>query len=416
MHKSVSYLGYAFCVLKISIYLKIKTNIKLKYLLIVCFCCWNLSAFSSTKTVDLDFYSQKLTIEYPSEIVLPGLLMAEEIGLMDYYKRLEETPYQSFLDYLADFKNSHNLNDWLYYELLDATIDKILLREGPLKKGVTLWFLLTKAGYDTRLSYLDNDIYIYVWSEEDIFETPMIQDQNRKFINLSSINTNKKSPTQLKLLLFRPGTAGSPFSFKMEKLPKLPPVVQPREVLFKIKERPFKITFSMDATLFEIMKNYPAIAEQEYFNIPMSEVTYSSLIPKLKFMVKDKPTSEALSILVAFTRTGFEYKDDKEIFGRSKPMIAEELFHYKYSDCEDRSALFYYLVKEILDLPMLIIAYPDHLTIAVSSDEIQGKAFYFNEMKYYICDPTGPVGSNIIGVPPNGYENISFEVLGGYPK
>lgn len=349
-------------------------------------------------------------------MILPGLLIAEDISLIEYYEKMETTPFESFLDNLIDFKKEHDLNDWLYYELLKATIDKIYTSEGPLKKGVSLWFLLTKSGYDTRLSYLDNDIYIYAWSEEDIFETPMIQDLNRKFINLSSINIAKKSPSQLKLLLFRPGSDGSPFSFKMDKLPLLPPVIQAKEIQFRIKELPYRITFNMDVTLFEIMKNYPAIAEQEYFNIPMSKAAYNSLIPKLKFMIKNKSTMEALRILVAFTRTGFEYKDDNEVFGRSKPMIAEELFHYKYSDCEDRSALFYFLVKEILDLPMLIVAYPDHLTIAVSSDDIKGQAFYFNDIKYYICDPTGPAGSNIIGVPPNGYENASFEILGGYHK
>ncbi len=389
---------------------------KLKYLTTLLLLSWSLMANAAIKTVQVDFYSEQLSIEYQSEIILPGLLIAEDIDLMDYYKRMENAPFQLMLKSLALHKKQYELNDWLYYQLLSATIDKIFKRDGPLKKGVTLWFFLTKSGYDTRLSYLDNDIYIYAWSEDEIFETPMIIDEEKRFINLSSINNSKESPSQLKLLLFRPGSGGKVFSFKMESLPQLSAVSKTKEVQFKVNERTYKIAFNMDATLFEIMKDYPAISEKEYFNIPMSEVTYTSLIPKLRFMVKDKSVFEALSILVAFTRTGFEYKDDNEIFGRSKPMIAEELFHYRYSDCEDRSALFYYLVKEILDLPMLIIAYPDHLTIAVASEEINGLPFHFDGLKYYICDPTGPVGSNIIGVPPNGYENVAFEVLGTYRK
>ena len=391
-------------------------NSKLKYLIIAFLLSWNLCAHGNKVSVQVEFYSEQFTIEYPVEIILPGLLIAEDISLIDYYDRMEKTPYQPVLDVLDLYRKEYELNDWLFYELLKTTINKIYSREDPLKKGVTLWFFLTKAGYDTRLSYLDNDIYIYAWSEEEIYETPMIVDLEKKFINLSSINRSKKSPEQLKLLLFRPGAEGKPFSFKMEKLPQLAAKVVSREIEFMVKERSFRIAFNMDATLFEIMKSYPAIAEKEYFNIPMSEVTYSSLIPKLRFMVKDKTVAEALGILVAFTRTGFKYKDDNEIFGKSKPMIAEELFHYKYSDCEDRSALFYYLVKEILDLPMLIIAYPDHLTIAIASDDIKGKPFLFDGMQYYICDPTGPVGSNIIGIPPNGYENLSFEILGAYHK
>jgi len=377
----------------------------------------SISAFSSTKSVHVEFYSENIIVEYPSEIVLPGLVIVEDISLMDYYDRMEQTPYQTFIENLLTFKKDYYLNDWLYYELLQATVEKIFIREGHLKKDLTLWYLLTKSGYDTRISYIGERIFIYTWSDEDVFETPMIIDQERRFINLSSINSAKQSPAQLKMLLFRPGSkAGKPFSFKMEVLPLLSANIKNREINFRVKERPFKIGLKLDATLYEIMKNYPAIAEQEYFNIPMSEVTYASLIPKLKFMVEDKPIAEALAILVSFTRTGFKYKDDNDVFGRSKPMIAEELFHYQYSDCEDRSALFYYLVKEILDLPMLILAYPDHLTIAVSTDEIKGQPFLFNDKKYYICDPTGPAGSNILGVPPNGYENVTFEIIGGYHK
>lgn len=348
-------------------------------------------------------------------MILPGLLIAEDISLMEYYEQMENTPYQHFLDNLQDYKAKYELNDWLYYELLQTSINQIFDLEGSLKKGVSLWFLLTKSGYDTRLSYHGNDLFIYVWSEEEIFETPMILDQERRFINLSSINSSKKGPEELKLLLYRPGSSGKSFSFKMEQLPQFKAQIKAKEIHFKIKEQSFRITFNTDATIYEVMKNYPSVAEQAYFDIPMSKTAYNSLIPKLKFMLKDKPIHEALQILVAFTRTGFSYKDDHEVFGKSKPMIAEELFHYPYSDCEDRSALFYYLVREILELPMLIIAYPDHLSIAVASEGIRGQAFTFNGKEYYICDPTGPAGSNIIGVPPNGYENKSFEILGAYP-
>jgi hypothetical protein len=387
-----------------------------KYIIIAFLLSWGFRANSTNRTIQVAFYSEVLSVEYSTEIILPGLLIVEDISLMDYYERMDKTPYQALLLLLSSYKEKYQLNDWLYFELLKTTVNKIFIREGPLKKDATLWFLLTKSGYDTRLSYLNNNIYTYVWSEEDIFETPMIMDQDKKFINLSGINTAKGSAPQLKLLLFRPGTNGKAFSFKMEKLPQLSPQIRAKEIQFMINERFYRITFNMDATLFEIMKSYPAIAEKEYFNIPMSDITYASLMPKLKFMIKDKTTIEALEILVAFTRSGFEYKDDNEIFGKSKPMIAEELFHYRYSDCEDRSALFFYLVKEILNLPMLIIAYPDHLTIAVASDELKGLPFMFDGMKYYICDPTGPVGSNVIGVPPNGYENLPFEVLGAYHK
>ena len=93
-------------------------------------------------------------------------------------------------------------------------------------------------------------------------------------------------------------------------------------------------------------------------------------------------------------------------------MIADEVFHYPYSDCEDRSALFFCLVKEIIDLPMIIVAFTDHLTIAVALEEEIGDAIRYEGKNYYICDPTGPVNSTDIGAFPSGYRNAKFKIIG----
>ena len=121
-----------------------------------------------------------------------------------------------------------------------------------------------------------------------------------------------------------------------------------------------------------------------------------------------------LEIITAFTRSAFNYKTDENHFGRSKPMIREEVFYYPYSDCEDRVAVFFGLVKELLNLPMLVIAFPDHLTIGVALDQPIGPAIRHKGKKYYICDPTGPNNSYEIGRIPKGYERKSFEILYHY--
>lgn len=374
----------------------------------------SLTASQGYQHIEIPFYSEILSLDYHPSIQLDGLLLLDELALVEYFERMEKTEYQSVLDQLQSFRTLHNLNDWLYYELLKRSVSKIYESDGPLKKEVALWFLLTKSNFDTRLSYLDDQVYLYAWSEEDIFETPMISDEGRRFINLSSINQAQDSPEQLKLLLYRPGSEGQPFSFQLKELPELSPQVRQRSFSFKVNERTFKMEIEVDSTVFEIMKNYPAIAENAYFEVPMSKTTYNSLIPRLEFMVKGLSNREAIQVLVAFTRTAFVYKDDQEVFGRSRPMIAEELLHYPFSDCEDRSALFHYLVQEILGLPMLIIAYPDHLTVAVAEKEIEGLAIEYKGQRYFICDPTGPKESNIIGMPPLGYESTPFEILEAY--
>ncbi|MFK8010229.1 MAG: hypothetical protein AB8H03_28000 [Saprospiraceae bacterium] len=81
------------------------------------------------------------------------------------------------------------------------------------------------------------------------------------------------------------------------------------------------------------------------------------------------------------------------------------------SDGEDRSALFSYLVNELLHLPMIVIAYDDHLTIVVATTRSIGKPICFENRKYFIYDPTEPYNSKKIGDAPIGYKYSSFEIL-----
>jgi hypothetical protein len=61
---------------------------------------------------------------------------------------------------------------------------------------------------------------------------------------------------------------------------------------------------------------------------------------------------------------------------------------YHYSDCDDRVALFYYLVKEIYNLPMIALLYPTHVTMAVPFDKPVGAPVLYKGKKYSICEPT----------------------------
>lgn len=78
-------------------------------------------------------------------------------------------------------------------------------------------------------------------------------------------------------------------------------------------------------------------------------------------------------------------------------MTPEEALYYEYTDCEDRSALFYYLVKELLDLPMVILKYPNHVNIAVKIDNVPGQSVIYEGNKYYVCEPSNTRDNTDVG-------------------
>ncbi|HVF95692.1 MAG TPA: hypothetical protein VM871_00140, partial [Flavisolibacter sp.] len=137
-----------------------------------------------------------------------------------------------------------------------------------------------------------------------------------------------------------------------------------------------------------IFTNYPVVDYGLQFNMPLSRPTYESLIPSLKREVKNLKQKEGVEFLIDFTRYAFLFKPDGENFGGEKRLSPEQTLLYEYSDCEDRAALFFMLVKEIYNLPMLVLTYPDHVTVAVQFEKAYGKAVEYNGAKYSICEPT----------------------------
>ena len=93
-------------------------------------------------------------------------------------------------------------------------------------------------------------------------------------------------------------------------------------------------------------------------------------------------------IISCFTRYAFLFKPDTEVFGDEKRLSPEQTLLYDQSDCDDRAALFFYLVKELYDVPMLVLTYPQHVTIAVQLDKPVGKPIIYNGTKYSVCEPT----------------------------
>ena len=92
-----------------------------------------------------------------------------------------------------------------------------------------------------------------------------------------------------------------------------------------------------------------------------------------------------------FVQTAFDYKTDEQQFGYEKYFYPEEVIAYPYSDCEDRSALFAWLVSNYTDAKVVGLQYEGHLATAVCFGEdtdIEGDMFSYAGKRYYVCDPT----------------------------
>lgn len=125
-------------------------------------------------------------------------------------------------------------------------------------------------------------------------------------------------------------------------------------------------------------------------------------------------TRHGVDYLMRFTRYAFLFENDSKSFGSEKRLSPEQTLLYEQSDCEDRVALFFCLVKEIYNLPMIVLSYPDHVTIAVQFDKPIGRAFTYNGKRYSVCEPTSQKQDLLIGQLLPNLRESPFEVVYAY--
>lgn len=383
--------------------------------LILAWASYILALLLPAQQAEVVLYSDSFVVTYQPILFANGALDLTDAGISAHYAAVTEKDWLPVHDQLQQQRRRLGLNDWLYVKLVRETVDAMAGFALDNERRVLELHLLTLANFDVRLCYNAHDLYVYAHTEDALFEVPMITYDERRYVNLTAaLSPRRRTARSLTMHPIRPLPTGSPLSFALDELPALTPNVQPRTLRFRYRDTMHTIAGLGDRTIAAYMNDYPFFDEGKYVTAPMSAQTSQRLLSELRPLIAGKSEHDALSLLAAFTRSAFEYKEDKTSFGYSKPMIPDEVLYYPVSDCEDRSALYFTLVRDLLDLPVIAIAYDDHLSVAVASEQLRGKVIRHNGRRYFVCDPTGPKDSAVIGNPPHGYERKAFEVVANY--
>lgn len=128
-----------------------------------------------------------------------------------------------------------------------------------------------------------------------------------------------------------------------------------------------------------------------YFQAPVPPETQRALQVWTDRLKHNHTQAELVALLLDFVQTAFLYKTDEDQFGYEKYFYPEEVIGYPYSDCEDRAALFAWLVTTFAGAPVIGLQYEGHVATAVSFDDdtsLRGDFFSYGGRKYFMCDPT----------------------------
>lgn len=371
--------------------------------------------------IRFDFYGDTIELQYDYQPLIPAEKPLTEQSVNDFYNAISTTDYQPLVNTLVQYREQYKLDDWLYYQLIRRTVQFISPKaEDYIRYTYYKWFLLGKSGYNTTLSIGDDKLLFYVQSDETIFDIPYHTKSGQQFVCL---NYHDYGNIDFEKTIFKEVAVNIPeakkgFSYKIKQLPNFRPQdYLEKDLQFNVYNNSYHFKVKLNRQIQSIFANYPVVDYESYFNIPLSHETYSSLIPLLKKNIKGLSTKNGVDYLMRFTRYAFLFETDAENFGKEKRLSPEQTLLYEHSDCEDRAALLFYLIKELYDLPMIVLSYPKHITIAVKLDKPIGTPIRYNGSVYSMCEPTPQREDLPLGQILPALKKVPYEIVYSYsPK
>lgn len=361
---------------------------KIKLLIVLSICIVKLY---SQDTIRL--YSEDIIISKSKTILINPNVKCNENSIQLFISHLEDTRYKKLVKELLEVKERYNLNDWLYYKLIDKLISTIASEKDSNCRTILNGFLLAKSGYNIQFLYGDR-IELFVPSQ-DIVYIPKIKYRGIEYYCLSNMSlSDSKKEAKLKISKALQNEKGKMFSFYMITLPYF---INSKYIEKTILFRKDTFLVTINNTIINIFNDYPILDTKFYYSIPLSDSAYLTLVENIRSKTNGLNEIDAIRYILSFVRLQNEYGSDDESFDKDKPMIPEEALFYESSDCEDRSVLFYYLVHEIVDKEMIVLKYPNHINIAVKLENFEGMSINYKRGKYYVCEPSNVLDNKDIG-------------------
>lgn len=391
---------------------------RLCFLLLPVFSFIYIAAKGQGLPVHVDFYRNIfiVNVDKSALIDIPQTPTDKDIKLG--YDQVTKARYQPIIDSLLSYKKQYQLNDWMYYQLIRRVAQQISPKETNYSRYTFYkWFMLSASGYDARLALSHQKIIFYVYNNEDIRDIPFFIVDDRQYVCLNyhdyaKADLNEDPPIPVNINV---PAAKQAFSYKVTLIPDFKPEHDiEKQMSFVYGHKTYHFSIKLNSDLEKAFNNYPGVSFETYFNIPLSKQTYGSLIPMLRKNLKGMDEKKGVDYLMRFTRYAFLYENDDENFGKEKRLSPQQTLYASYSDCDDRAALFFYLVKEIYNLPMIALLYPTHITMAVEFSKPIGDPIIYNGKTYSVCEPTPQLEDMPIGQISAKLKNTPYQIVYAY--
>lgn len=361
------------------------------------------------QNVDVNFYMQKVNFDIPESY---SQLMLENISekmVAKFWTSLAEGKFEVCVNQFKQQRKDLHLNDWAVYDMITNLASEVFTRRYAEQTIYTV-FMLNQLGLNAKIGRSDNQLIVLIPAKNTIYAVAYALCDNEPYYIFSLYPKEQQvvaSVSTYPVAFPKPTQAldmniNEPISF----------VRQASSVIYTTDFWGDEVPFQVNQNAIDFYGRYPQVDIEIYANAEMSDELKVWSDKQIKPIINDLDEYAAVSVILYYVQTAFDYATDIQQFGYEKPFFCEENFYYSKNDCEDRAILLSYLIRNLVGSKMVLLDYPDHIATAVAfKDDSMATGDYYqvNNLKYYVCDPTY-IGANIGESMPQ-YRKIKADVL-----
>ena len=344
-------------------------------------------------SVAINYCNTKLYIDTSMKGVI-NITSSQECAVADGYEALCRSNYKPLIANCQQAQKDFRLNDWGVFLFVKTAAEALCNDENSCI--VMQQFLLNELGYRAKMARRGdrNQLLLFVATDCMVYGHPYFTKEGLNYYNINGTEActfymcNQDSKK-----------AKTPVAMRLNNVPALNSGVVSRQRTNKAGN--VSVSVNVSKSLMDFYASMPQCDYGVYAKAPVAGSLAQEVLGTLRPLVQGKSEVDAANLLLNFVQTGFKYATDEEQFGFEKPFFVEELFYYPACDCEDRSVLFGWLVRELLGLDVVYLDYPNHIATAVQfKGDVKGDFLTVDGKRYTVCDPTY-IGASIGMTMPN---------------
>ncbi len=357
-----------------------------KIYIVLVWCCLNFLFFRAT-ALTIDFYGHQTSFTFTADFYKQHQTLCEINCTRDLIDRFRaDAQLTQFITDADRVAEELKLDDMAFVLLVNKVAKSLAHGDANFEKLFAYAILYTK-GYDVLLGKHQSELTLYATTGFEIKNALYVEVNGRNYYDLTF--SANKHPQHEELV----ERNEKPFAKAIQMNRFYPPALHANS---KVKSIPFEYdghVYFFDVTINQSLVSYyhdlPDVDfSQMYLNYGLSGKGKNSLINQLGDATADLSKERALQFILAFVQN-MSYATDAEVWGKEKFAFPEESISNEYSDCEDRSMLFAYLVREVLHLQTIGLVYDSHMNVAVENWRKQSGDFSWYDMDFVICEPSG---------------------------